>query len=704
MRRLLLFAVFLSALVGPMAGAAEASTTLVGNTAIAGFHDTNPAGLAEAFPTTASASGIAGDMSVYVDSGSTATTLIAGLYANANGRPGTLLATGSTLSPAAGQWNQLVLTSSPDLTSGTTYWLTLLGTGGTLAFRDTNPKSGVCSENSYHGNLSTLPAKWVVGLKWPTCDVSAYVTGPLSASPTPPPTSPPPTSSAPANTGLPTISGTTTEGQTLTASNGSWTGSPTSYTYFWQSCDSTGVNCGNISGATSSTYTLQSGDVGSTLRVIVEATNSAGYTPATSATTAVVAAGTSEPPPTPAAPVNSTPPSLSGTATQGQTLTTSNGSWSGSPSGYGYQWKQCNSSGNGCTNISGATTSSYTLTSGNVGNTVLADVTATNAGGSASASSSAMGPVAASTTTPPPTSSTGCAGTPGSGAPDYAALDACGFPSPDTTGVPSGVTLTPVAVANLPSGASWSGGTLDISGNNVTVSGLNVQGTIYISGTNDTVENSEVLEGDGDDDIFIAGSSGATIKNSTIEGTGNVTNDELCGRAIHMAGSVVVTVVSVYITDCSDGVVGLSNTSNSYIMINGTYCGSACSHDEPIYDPGGGSGNPQTTIEHNTLFNTQQQVAAIFADCHAYGPCWNMTFTDNIVEGGDYTIECCDGSGAVSPSGHTVITDNRFSQIFWPLGAQYAAESGVSTTAGSPATVWSGNVWDATGSTVNPGD
>jgi hypothetical protein len=41
---------------------------------------------------------------------------------------------------------------------------------------------------------------------------------------------------APTNSGLPTISGTPAQGQTLTASTGSWSGSPTSYAYRWQRC------------------------------------------------------------------------------------------------------------------------------------------------------------------------------------------------------------------------------------------------------------------------------------------------------------------------------------------------------------------------------------------------------------------------------------------------------------------------------------
>lgn len=92
---------------------------------------------------------------------------------------------------------------------------------------------------------------------------------------------------APTNTSAPTISGTDTQGDVLTASNGTWTGSPT-FTYQWQDCNSSGTSCSNISGATSSTYTLQAGDVGDTIVVVVTGTNGGGNATAASSATSVV--------------------------------------------------------------------------------------------------------------------------------------------------------------------------------------------------------------------------------------------------------------------------------------------------------------------------------------------------------------------------------------------------------------------------------
>ncbi|MGD0272634.1 MAG: family 16 glycosylhydrolase [Gaiellaceae bacterium] len=87
---------------------------------------------------------------------------------------------------------------------------------------------------------------------------------------------------APVNTALPTISGTAEQGQTLSASSGSWGNSPTSYIYQWQHCDSSGVYCTDISGATSSDYTAGADDVGMIFHVVVTAANSYGSTDAVS--------------------------------------------------------------------------------------------------------------------------------------------------------------------------------------------------------------------------------------------------------------------------------------------------------------------------------------------------------------------------------------------------------------------------------------
>jgi hypothetical protein len=92
----------------------------------------------------------------------------------------------------------------------------------------------------------------------------------------------------PVNTAVPTISGSAQVGGLLTASTGSWTNDPSSYTYQWQQDDTT-----DIAGATSSTYTPVAGDAGHTLNVIVTAQNgtTAAGSQASASTTAITASG-----------------------------------------------------------------------------------------------------------------------------------------------------------------------------------------------------------------------------------------------------------------------------------------------------------------------------------------------------------------------------------------------------------------------------
>src|SRR5690242_18724158 len=85
------------------------------------------------------------------------------------------------------------------------------------------------------------------------------------------------TTTPPQNEVAPSTSGTTRQGETLTADPGNWSGTqPITFTYQWRRCDSNGSSCANIVGATKKTYVLTSVDVGNTLRVRVRAANAAG--------------------------------------------------------------------------------------------------------------------------------------------------------------------------------------------------------------------------------------------------------------------------------------------------------------------------------------------------------------------------------------------------------------------------------------------
>ena len=178
----------------------------------------------------------------------------------------------------------------------------------------------------------------------------------------------------------PTVSGAPVEGQTLTATAGTWKGNPQGFTYQWRRCDTAGANCSDITGAASSTYLLTAAERGFTVRIAVTARSPYGSATAFSAPTTVVGAATG-------VPVNTALPAVVGTPQQGQTLSATTGSWGGAPTAFGYQWQRCDSSGASCADVPGATGATYAVTAADVGFRIRVVVTATSAAGSGSSSS-----------------------------------------------------------------------------------------------------------------------------------------------------------------------------------------------------------------------------------------------------------------------------------------------------------------------------
>jgi hypothetical protein len=251
---------------------------------------------------------------------------------------------------------------------------------------------------------SDIPSQTASTYQLQSTDVGNYIRvvvsasnsagGPVSATSTlvGPVQSPPP---PPSMTAAPSISGPSgppTDGQTLTASPGTWSGTqPITYAYQWQSCsNSDPASCTtNINGATASTYQLKSADVGSYVRVKVTATNSGGQTTAYSGLVGPVVA---------AAPSNTSLPTVSGSAIVAQTLTANTGSWSGTPPiGYTYQWKSCiTSATSSCSPILTATGPTYQVASGDLNSYITVAITASNAGGTSTATANPVGPVTSS--------------------------------------------------------------------------------------------------------------------------------------------------------------------------------------------------------------------------------------------------------------------------------------------------------------------
>ena len=188
-------------------------------------------------------------------------------------------------------------------------------------------------------------------------------------------------------TGLPTITGTAQVGETLAADTSSISDADgltnATFTYQWLADDA------DISGATSSSYTLAAADEGKAVKVRVSFTDDASHDETlTSAATAAVA-------PRPNSPASGLP-TITGTAQVGETLAADTSGISDADgltnATFTYQWLADDA------DLSGATSSSYTLAAADEGKAVKVRVSFTDdAGHDETLTSAATAAVAAAT-------------------------------------------------------------------------------------------------------------------------------------------------------------------------------------------------------------------------------------------------------------------------------------------------------------------
>jgi Ig domain of plant-specific actin-binding protein len=178
---------------------------------------------------------------------------------------------------------------------------------------------------------------------------------------------------------IPDVNQTAQAGVTLRLTNGSYTTTPASFSYRWLRCDTSGANCAAITGATASSYTPVTADVGSTLRGEV---TPAGGTATRSEPTQVVRALAAGPvvAGTNATQVAANMPAITTAAPQvGSAATSSAGTWNITVT-LARQWLRCDATGASCVAISGATAATYTPTAADRGSRLRVRVTASATG------------------------------------------------------------------------------------------------------------------------------------------------------------------------------------------------------------------------------------------------------------------------------------------------------------------------------------
>ncbi len=186
---------------------------------------------------------------------------------------------------------------------------------------------------------------------------------------------------------------------------------------------------------------------------------------------------------------------------------------------------------------------------------------------------------------PLPNPGKNCAGTARSGTVNQATLDACGFPSMDNTGPPAGTALT------------GSGGFTASTAGKV-YSGLNVNGSISITASNVTIENSNITDVDKDNAAIqiASGATGVVIKNDSIHGT-NTGQSGALAFAVSYFGNTLsgVTIDHVNFYNGDRILAGYGTVTNSYCLGGANFNNSGgLEHDECIYTDGAYPGHPRT--------------------------------------------------------------------------------------------------------------
>jgi hypothetical protein len=188
------------------------------------------------------------------------------------------------------------------------------------------------------------------------------------------------------------------------------------------------------------------------------------------------------------------------------------------------------------------------------------------------------------------------------------------WPNATNTGVRANVKLTP------------SGDVVaDLAG--ATISGLDIEGRVYIKAPNVTLIDSRVTSAS----FYIVriepGITGTVIKNCEINGVGSG-NDGSYG----IVGQGTFVANNIYNVENGIGV------SGSDTLIQDNYIHDLLASGSPHYDGISiDGGNVNIVIRHNTVINMHTQTSAVMIDNY-FGPISNIEVDGNLLMGGGYTV------------------------------------------------------------------
>jgi hypothetical protein len=133
---------------------------VMGDKTLEPWVDSKPQGVAQAFQTTPKKTGVITTAQVYLDASSTATELVAGIYRDNNGHPGTLVAQGNLSTLKSGAWNPIPI-PVVSVTAAQPYWIVILGSKGQIRYLDRVGSGNGLMETSTSKTLTSLPSKWM---------------------------------------------------------------------------------------------------------------------------------------------------------------------------------------------------------------------------------------------------------------------------------------------------------------------------------------------------------------------------------------------------------------------------------------------------------------------------------------------------------------------------------------------------------------